>query len=182
LGLGVQVETERLVLREWRDTDREPFAALNADPEVMAHFPSVLTRTQSEALVERVVSSFAEQGWGLWATEVKATGEFIGFVGLAIPTFRAPFMPCVEIGWRLARDAWGHGYAPEGARASARFGFDELGLDEIVSFTSVTNTNSQRVMQKIGMTHDPADDFDHPNVPPGNPLRRHVLYRLGRPR
>jgi RimJ/RimL family protein N-acetyltransferase len=165
------IRTERLMLRQWREEDRDPFAALNADPEVMEHFPSTMTREQSDAFVDFNVATIAARGWGLWAVE--ADSGFIGFVGLNEPDF----MPGVEVGWRLARDAWGHGYATEAARAAIAYGFDELGLQEIVSFTSTTNLRSQRVMQRLGMTHDPADDFDHPRIADPR-LRRHVLYRL----
>ena len=164
------IRTERLVLRPWREEDKEPFAALNADPVVMEHFPSTMTREESDAFADYNIATIAERGWGLWAVD-PGTG-FIGFVGLNEPRFR----PGVEIGWRLARDAWGHGYATEAARAVLAFAFDELGLDEVISFTSTTNVRSQRVMERIGMTHDPADDFDHPNVADER-LRRHVLYR-----
>ena len=172
-----ELRTERLLLRPWRDEDREPFAALNADSVVMEHFPSTMTREQSDAFVDFLMDGFAERGWGLWAVE--AEGAFVGFVGLLVPRFEAHFTPAVEIGWRLARHAWGKGYATEAGRAVLDFAFGELGLDEVVSFTATTNLPSQRVMQRLGMTHDPADDFDHPRVPEG-PLRRHVLYRLRR--
>ncbi len=176
------IETERLVLREFLEVDRAPYAALNADPEVMAHFPSTLTRAQSDEMVDRIMARWAEQGHGLWAVEVQATGEFAGFVGLVRPTFETHFTPCVEVGWRLARWAWGRGYAPEAAEAVIAWGFANLDLprDEIVSFTTTLNLKSQRVMQKLGMTHDPADDFDHPLLPDWSE-RRHVLYRLQRP-
>lgn len=174
----VELRTERLVLRCWRAHDRAPYAALNADPEVMEHFPSTLTRAESDAHVDRIEAMFAQHGWGLWAVEVPGVAPFIGFVGLGVPRFEAAFTPCVEVGWRLTRHAWGRGYASEGARAALTFGFGELGLAEIVSFTSTRNVRSQAVMQRIGMTHDPADDFDHPSLAPGDPLRRHVLYRL----
>jgi RimJ/RimL family protein N-acetyltransferase len=169
------IRTERLLLRAWRDEDREPFAALNADPVVMEHFPSTMSREASDAFVDFNIETIAGRGWGLWAVEVVAAEEFVGFVGLNEPSFR----PGVEVGWRLKREAWGHGYATEAGMAAIRFGFDELGLDEIVSFTSTTNVRSQRVMERLGMTHDPADDFDHPNVDDPR-LRRHVLYRLAR--
>jgi RimJ/RimL family protein N-acetyltransferase len=165
------IRTERLVLRQWRDDDRAPFAALNADPVVMEHFPSTMTREQSDAFVDFNIRTIRERGWGLWA--VDADGMFIGFVGLNEPRF----MPGVEGGWRLARAAWGHGYATEAARAAVAFARDDLRLDEVVSFTATTNLRSQRVMQRLGMTHDPADDFDHPRVEDAR-LRRHVLYRL----
>ncbi|HEY0373669.1 MAG TPA: GNAT family N-acetyltransferase [Amnibacterium sp.] len=173
--------TERLLLRRWRDEDRGPFAALNADPAVMEHFPSPMTRAESDAFVDRIIAQHDEHGWGLWAVEVRATGRFIGFTGLAVPRFEAHFTPAVEVGWRLARDAWGSGYASEAARAAVAFGFDELGLEQIVSFTAVGNLRSRAVMVRIGMTHDPAEDFDHPALPEGHALRRHVLYRLPRP-
>lgn len=174
----MELRTSRLVLRQWREADLEPFAQLNADPEVMRHFPSPLTRGQSDALAERARTIVAERGWGLWAVEVVEHAPFIGFVGLAEPRFRAHFTPAIEVGWRLARDYWGKGYATEGARAALAFGFEELGLEEIVSFTSVVNERSQRVMERLGMTHNPADDFDHPLLAPGDILRPHVLYRL----
>jgi len=175
------LRTERLVLRRWRDADREPFAALNADPVVMEHFVARPTRAESDELVDRIEDTFDREGYGLWAAEVRATGGFAGFVGLWPATFDAPFTPAVEVGWRLARSAWGSGYATEAARMAARDGFDRLDLAEIVSFTSVGNTRSRRVMEKIGMTHDPADDFDHSALPAGHRLRHHVLYRLSRP-
>ena len=173
------IHTERLVLRQWRDEDRETFAALNADPIVMEHFPSTMTRAESDAYVDRVSATIAQRGWGTWAVEVAATGEFIGFVGLNEPRFEAHFTPAVEIGWRLARGAWGHGYATEAARAVLAYAFDELKLGEIVSFTTVENRRSRRVMERIGMSRDPADDFDHPNVT-NERIRPHVLYRLAR--
>jgi RimJ/RimL family protein N-acetyltransferase len=167
----------RVVLRQWRDEDREPFAALNADPEVMRYFPSTLDREQSDAMADWASGFIAERGWGLWAVEVPGVAPFIGFVGLSVPRF----MPdAVEIGWRLAREHWGHGYATEAARESLRIGFEEVGLDEIVSFTSTINEPSRRVMERIGMTRDPARDFDHPNVPEG-PLKRHIFYAIRRP-
>ncbi len=165
------------MLRHWCDEDREPFAALNVDPEVRRFFPSVLDRVQSDAEADRHAAALDERGWGLWAVEVVGGDPFIGFVGLAPP----PFMDVVEIGWRLARSCWGREYAPEGATAVLDHAFTALGLDEVVSFTAVPNAPSQRVMEKIGMSRDPADDFDHPNVPEGHPLRRHVLYRRRRP-
>jgi RimJ/RimL family protein N-acetyltransferase len=172
--------TERLILRRWRDSDREPFARLNADPEVMRHFLRPLTREESDAFVDRIETRFGERGYGLWAVERKEDGTFLGFTGLAYQTFEAPFTPCVEIGWRFDRAAWGHGYATEAARTALHFGFDEVGLDEIVSFTSLSNAPSIRVMERIGLHRDPRDDFDYPNMPEGHPLRRHLLYRLKR--
>ena len=172
-----ELRTPRLVLRAWQPRDLEPFAQMGADPEVMRHFPSLLTREQSDALAQDISSAITEQGWGMWAVEVLDSGRFAGFVGLNRPTFEAHFMPAVEVGWRLAREQWGLGYATEGARAAVEFGFRELGLDEIVAIAVPSNARSLRVMEKLGMTHDPADDFDHPRVPEG-PLRRHALYRL----
>lgn len=169
--------TRRLVLRQWRDEDRTPFAALNADPLVMEHFPALLTRDQSDALVDRCIERIQGDGYGLWAVEVRTGGEFIGFVGLAVPTWEAPFTPCTEIGWRLARSAWGQGYATEAANAVLATAFSACGLDEVVSFTTTGNLRSQRVMERIGMTHHACEDFDHPRLS-GGPLRRHVLYRL----
>jgi RimJ/RimL family protein N-acetyltransferase len=174
--------TERLLLRQWREDDREPFAAMNADPEVMRHFPSVLDREASDAVLDRLRAAVDEQGWGLWAVERLDTGQLLGFTGLSVPRHPLPFMPCVEVGWRLARPAWGHGFATEAAREALRVGFDELGLDEVVSFAVEGNTASRAVMERLGMTRDPADDFDHPALPVGDPLRRHVLYRVRRPR
>jgi RimJ/RimL family protein N-acetyltransferase len=176
------LRTERLVLRRWRVSDRAPFAALNADPEVMAHFLAPLRRADSDAMVDAIEARFDEIGYGQWAVEVVETGEFIGFTGLSVPRFTAHFTPAVEVGWRLARAAWGHGYASEAATRALEFGFVEVGLAEIVSFTVVGNRRSRAVMARIGMAHDPAGDFDHPSLPEGSPLRRHVLYRLTRER
>jgi RimJ/RimL family protein N-acetyltransferase len=173
-----ELNTERLVLRAWRVSDRAPYAVMNADPVVMRHFPSTLTPEESSAHVDRVEQHFAEHGFGLWAVEVPGEAPFIGFVGLDIPTFEAHFTPAVEIGWRLAKEHWGRGYAPEAATEVLRFAFDEACLDALVSMTTTTNLPSQRVMEKIGMTRDPADDFDHPRIAVGHRLRRHVLYRM----
>jgi RimJ/RimL family protein N-acetyltransferase len=172
--------TDRLLLRQWVDADREPFAAMNADPAVMEHFPATMTREQSDALVDRIIEGWGTHGFGLWALEVRETGRFIGFTGLSVPGFEAHFTPAVEVGWRLSKDAWGNGYATEAARASLAYGFGPAGLAEIVSFTTTTNVPSQRVMQRIGMSHDPADDFDHPRLEQGHRLQRHVLYRISR--
>ena len=206
-----EILTPRLRLRRWLPGDRAPFAAMNADPRVMEYFPKALTREESDALIERIEAHFEQRGFGLWAVEIRggarfagsagaaatekfaraagfagATGTtgfapFAGFIGLSVPRFQAHFTPCVEIGWRLAAEHWGHGYATEGARAVLDFGFEALGLEEIVSFTAEGNARSRRVMEKIGMTRNPADDFDHPSLPEGHPLRRHVLYRIVRP-
>jgi ribosomal-protein-alanine N-acetyltransferase len=172
--------TSRLILRRWRPSDREPFARLNGDPETMRHFVRPLTREESDALVDRIELRFDERGYGLWAVERREDGSFLGFVGLAYQTFEAPFTPCVEVGWRLDKSSWGRGYATEAAREALRFGFEEIGLEEIVSFTSREHAESRHVMEKIGLQRDPEDDFDHPNMPQGHPLRPHVLYRLTR--
>lgn len=172
--------TRRLLLRPWRLEDRAPFASLNANPRVMEHFPSILTRMESDALADRIEAHFAQHGYGLWAVELPGVASFIGFIGLAVPRFTAHFTPCVEIGWRLAVEHWGQGFAVEGASAALMFGFQQLHLNEIVSFTASANSRSRRVMEKLGMTHDPQDDFDHPLLPEGHPLQRHVLYRVDR--
>ena len=179
---GPTLQTERLLLRRWRESDRAPFAALNADPEVMRYFRGSLDRAGSDAFVDRIEKGFDELGYGLWAAEVRARNEFIGFVGLARQTYEAPFTPAVEVGWRLARTAWGHGYATEAARVALDFGFTAVGLGEIVSVTTRRNERSQAVMARLGMTRDPADDFDYPLYPEGHPLRPSVLYRLTRQR
>lgn len=173
-----EIRTERLLLRRWRETDLEPFAGLNADPEVRAYLQGPITRTQSDDAAHVIESDLERRGWGLWAVEVTETAEFIGFVGLAEANFSAPFTPSVEVGWRLARDAWGHGYATEGAKAALRFGFQEAHLPEILSFTATLNLRSRAVMERIGMERDLDGDFDHPLVPKGDPIRPHVLYRL----
>jgi RimJ/RimL family protein N-acetyltransferase len=175
-----ELRTPRLLLRGWRASDRPPFAALNADPRVMEHFPAPLDRQESDEFADRVEQGFAVHGFGLWAVEVPGEQDFIGFVGLAVPRFQAHFTPCVEVGWRLAAEAWGQGYASEAAAAALRYGFEDAGLEEIVSFTSPLNTRSVAVMRRIGMHRDPAEDFQHPALEPGSRLSRHVLYRLGR--
>ena len=175
-----ELRTERLVLRRWRDADRAPFAELNADRRVMAHMPSPLTRTESDALAARIDGGFAREGLGLWALELPGVAPFIGFTGLSIPGFCAPFTPCVEVGWRLARAHWGAGYATEAARGAIQDGFARLGLAEIVSFTASGNERSRRVMERLGMRRAAAEDFDHPRLGPEHPLARHVLYRLSR--
>jgi RimJ/RimL family protein N-acetyltransferase len=174
------VATERLWLRPWKEADLPAFAALNADPRVMEFLPKVLSRAESDARAAQIVEHFHEHGFGLWAVEVKAGAGFIGFVGLNVPAFEAHFTPCVEVGWRLACEHWGRGYATEAARAALAFGFDTLGLSEIVALTVPANERSRRVMERLGMTRSPADDFEHPNLPSGHPLRPHVLYRLAR--
>ena len=178
----IEVDTPRLRLRQWRDRDREPFAALNADPVVMEFFPSVHDRAASDASIDLWRSQFSTQGWSNWAVELRSTGELIGFTGLTVPRRVLPCSPCVEIGWRLAAEFWNRGYATEGAREALRFGWalQAPRLEEVVSFTVPANVRSRRVMEKLGMSHDPADDFEHPRLPPGHPLRRHVLYRARR--
>ena len=171
-------ETPRLLLRQWRDTDYAPFAALNADPPVRQYFPDILTTGQSRAQADAYRSLIDKNGWGLWALEVKRTGEFVGFTGLHAPSATLPFSPCVEVGWRLARDAWGCGYATEAAREAAIYGFEVLGLEEIVSFTAVGNARSRAVMERLGMRFD--RNFEHPGLPEGSLLREHCLYRMGR--
>lgn len=173
-----ELRTERLVLRQWREPDRDPWAALCADPRVMEHFPAALTREQADDFVDRHRAGIDERGWGLWAVEVPGVAPFIGFVGLAEPGFDADFTPCIEVGWRLAAEHWGRGYAPEAAGAALAFAFDVLALDDVVSFTFVGNANSRRVMEKIGMTFE--REFDHPNLP-GHRVERHVLYRAVAP-
>jgi ribosomal-protein-alanine N-acetyltransferase len=176
-GLG---STARLILRSWRPEDRAAFSAINADPRVMEFLGEPLTREQSDALADRIVGKIVRQGFGFWAVEVPGVAPLVGFVGLNVPTFDAPFMPAVEIGWRLGSAYWGRGYATEAARAVLEFGFDVAGLEEIVAFTTSRNERSRRVMERIGMTRDPADDFDHPSLAADDPLRPHVLYRLRR--
>jgi RimJ/RimL family protein N-acetyltransferase len=171
----VSLRTPRLLLRQWRPGDRAPFAALNADPRVMEYFPSRLTAGESDASADRCERALADRGWGLWAVEVPGEAPFIGFIGLA---HAGPGLPCsglVEVGWRLAATHWGHGYATEGARAAIAYAFDAVALPEIVSFTAARNRRSQAVMARLAMHRDPAE-FDHPRVPEGSPLRRHVLY------
>lgn len=180
-----ELRTDRLLLRGWLPDDLDPFAALNADPIVMEHFfHGMRSRQETADFITRIEAEFQDRGFGLWAVEVPGAAGFIGFVGLHAALFEAPFTPAVEVGWRLAKAHWGHGYATEAARAAVAFGFEHAGLREIVSFTSVGNLRSQRVMQRIGMTRDRAGDFEHPAVPAGHPVRPHVLYKLeaGAPR
>ena len=174
------LQTERLILRRPCEADREPFARMNADPRVMEFFPATLSRQESDALMNRIESHLERHGFSWCAAELRDTGEFIGFIGLSVPPFVAAFSPCVEIGWRLAAEFWGRGLATEGARAVRESAFAKLGLEEIVSFTTVENVRSRRVMEKLGMTRDAADDFDHPLLPEGHPQGPHVLYRLRR--
>ena len=177
----IEFDTARLRLRQWRESDCAPFAAMAADPQVMEFLLPLPTRADSDAMVERGRTRIAENGWGFWAVEHKATGEFIGFTGLNVPLATLPFSPCVEIGWRLARHAWGQGFATEAARGALQVGFERLGFAEIVAFTALGNLRSAAVMKRIGMHEDVAGAFDHPAVPEGHPLRRHRLYRIARP-
>jgi RimJ/RimL family protein N-acetyltransferase len=172
-----ELRTERLLLRRWRESDRLPFQQMNADPRVMEFFPESLIPEASDALFNRAQQHFDKHGFGPFAVELLDNGSFIGFIGLSIPAFEAHFMPAVEIGWRLAFNHWGKGLATEGARAAHDFGLHMLRLEQVVSFTVPANVRSRRVMERLGMTHDPADDFEHPALPAGHPLRRHVLYR-----
>lgn len=175
----IEFETERLRLRQWRRSDYTPFAALNADPRVMACYPNTFDRKTSDALARHCREQIANNGWGFWAVELKASGAFIGFVGLHIPKADLPFAPCVEIGWRLAHFYWGKGYATEAAKGALRIGFEQLGLKEIVSFTMLKNARSRAVMERLGMQQE-VDTFLHPMLPEQSPLREHVLYRLSR--
>ncbi|MGD0858940.1 MAG: GNAT family N-acetyltransferase [Terracidiphilus sp.] len=172
------IPTGRLVLRRWRDSDRRPFQALNTDPRVMEFMPGLLSPQASDELIARIEQHFDRHGFGVYAAEFSETKTLIGYIGLNIPDFDAPFMPAVEIAWRLARDYWGRGLATEGARAVVQHAFEALSLSSLVSFTVPQNLRSRRVMEKIGMVHDPKDDFEHPSLPTGHPLRSHVLYRI----
>lgn len=174
------LETERLILRQWRDDDVAPFAAMNADPQVTAALGIKPDPSGTKALVERISAGFQQNGFGLWAVEVRGIAPFIGFTGLSIPRFEAPFMPAVEVGWRLAFAHWGKGYATEGARAAVNFGFNTVGLAEIVSFASAANIRSHAVMKRLGMRYDSRDDFNYPGIDLADPLARHLLYRLKR--
>lgn len=169
--------TSRLQLRLWRDEDLEPYAALNGDPRVREFFPSLQTHQRSADSMQFIRDHWQRRGFGLWAVEVIGGAPFIGFIGLSVPSFDAPFMPCVELGYRLAFEHWGGGYATEGSRAAIEYGFATIGLSEIVAMTAVGNERSRRVMERLGMRRNPTD-FDHPNIAAGHHLCRHVLYRL----
>jgi ribosomal-protein-alanine N-acetyltransferase len=171
------LNTGRLILRPWQAQDRAPFAAINRDPTVMQFMPAPLSTEESDAFIDRIELHFNQHGFGLWAAQLRNPDQFIGYIGLAVPCFQAPFMPAVEIGWRLASEFWRRGLATEGARAIVEHAFRVLELPALVSFTVPANLPSRRVMEKLGMTHDPADDFDHPLLQEGHPLRGHVLYR-----
>ncbi|MGF1734813.1 GNAT family N-acetyltransferase [Photobacterium satsumensis] len=174
-----QLETDRLILRQWKREDYPVYAKLNADPAVMNYFPAVLSPQESDAQAARITQLIAERGWGFWAVELKATGQFIGFVGLHSQDEHSgiPNAPFVEIGWRLAKEHWGKGYAPEAASRALQFAFCELSAPSIYAFTALPNTPSQRVMGKIGMVNI-GQDFDHPKLPQGHSLQRHCLYQI----
>lgn len=167
-------------MRPWLQSDLAPFAAINSDPRVMEYMPKLLTRDESDRMVTKVREGFDNNGFGLWAVEVQGGAPFIGFVGLSIPSFQTHFTPCVEVGWRLAREHWGNGYATEAGRKALKLGFEEFDLNEIVSFTTVANWRSRAVMERLGLSHDPADDFDHPTLSPDHPIYPHVLYRISK--
>ena len=177
MSISLEVETPRLVLRQWRADDRKPFAEMNADPRV-TEFLLPLSAPESDALANRLAAGIDEHGWGFWAVEAPGVAPFVGFVGIKPMPPVLPFAPGVEVGWRLAQPFWGRGYASEAALAALRVGFEQVGLGEIVAFTAVGNRRSRAVMARLGMQED-ADPFDHPAVPEGHPLRRHVLYRMG---
>jgi RimJ/RimL family protein N-acetyltransferase len=180
MNLPRELRTDRLYLRRWLPGDRPPFARLNGDSRVVDFLLGALAPPESDALVDRIEAHFERHGFGLWAVEIPGLSPFAGFVGLSVPRFEAPFTPCIEVSWRLDAVYWNRGYATEGARAALTFGFRWLRAEEIVSFTVPANVRSRRVMQKLGMTHSADDDFDHPLLAEGHPLRRHVLYRLRR--
>jgi RimJ/RimL family protein N-acetyltransferase len=177
VSAGPQLRTERTLLRRWRAADVDPFAAINADPLVMEHFPSMLSRADSAALIERIERLFEENGYGLWAVELPGESELIGFVGLAPVGVELSCAPAIEIGWRLGRAAWGRGLAAEAARAVMAFAFDELALPDLLAYTAVANTRSRRLMERLGMRRDPAEDFVHSGLPAGHRLAAHVLDR-----
>lgn len=173
------LQTDRLLLRQWKPQDLAPFARLNADPEVMRYFVNPLNREQSDALAQRCISLIEENGWGFWALELRETAQFLGFSGLHSPEYALPFSPCIEIGWRLAKEYWGHGYATEAANRVLTFAFETLQITQVVSFTSLLNTRSQSVMQRVGMVNA-GQNFKHPLLPEEHPLAEHVLYKKTR--
>ena len=172
-----ELKTERLLLREWSDRDLSGFAELNSDPETMAFFPGQLSREESDAVAEKCQSLISKRGWGFWAVELKSSGEFMGFVGLHTPKPNLPFSPCVEIGWRLLKKYWGKGYATEAAQASLGYAFNTLNLNEVVSFTTVSNVRSRSVMQRLGFSNT-HQNFEHPDIDKGHLLSEHVLYKI----
>ncbi len=175
----MNLETERLILRQWKEDDYSSFAALNADSSVMEFFQNQLSRAESDKMANKIRSLITERGWGLWAVELKETCEFMGFTGLHIPTAALPFSPCVEVGWRLKKKFWGHGYAPEAAKESLKFAFNNLELDEVVSFATLHNSKSHSVMRKIGMSNS-NQNFMHPDIDDGSPLKEHVLFKISK--
>ena len=174
----IVLRTERLILRDGRDEDVEAFAALNADPEVGEFILGPIARAKSDELAAIIRADIAKDGWGLWAVEIVGGAPFIGFTGITPIDFEASFAPATEIGWRLARPAWGKGYATEAANAVLAHAFDTLGMDALVSITATINVRSRRVMERIGMQRDLTGDFDHPKIAPNHPISRHVLYRI----
>jgi RimJ/RimL family protein N-acetyltransferase len=178
--MSIAASTGRLILREWRSEDREPFARMNADPKVMEFQPGVLSHQESNAFVDRIEAHFRQRGFCLYAAELRHDQRFIGFIGIHVPNFESAFMPCVEIGWRLAPDVWGQGLATEGGKEVVRQAFTRLGLDELVSFTACINARARHLIEKMGMSRNPIEDFEHPKVAEGHVLRQHVLYRLRR--
>jgi RimJ/RimL family protein N-acetyltransferase len=178
MAMAGRLITNRILLRRWQESDREPFRALNVDARVMEFFPALLKPDESDQAITRVELHFERHGFGFYAAELIETGKFIGFIGLNVPAFDAPFMPAVEIGWRLAYEQWGRGLATEGASAVVRSAWEDVRLASLVSFTTAANFRSRRVMEKIGMIHDSAADFEHPNLPEGHSMRPHVLYRI----
>lgn len=177
-GRTPQLRTRRLLLRRWQEQDREPFSAISADPKVMEHFPASLSRAQSAALIERTEASFDAHGYGLWAVELCGESSLVGFLGALAVEDDLPFYPAVELGWRLGREFWGRGIATEGARAVSEYAFQTLGLRELVAYTAARNLRSQRVMERLGMHRDAAEDFLHPKLSLDHPLAPHMLYRL----
>jgi RimJ/RimL family protein N-acetyltransferase len=175
------LNSPRLQLRPWRQSDLAPFAALNADPGAMEFMPQCLSQAQSDDFARHAQAALVERGWGLWAVQLHSSGEFLGCVGLSVPSYTTHFTPCIAADWRLKRACWGHGYATEAARESLRFAFEKLAVPRVVSFTVPANLRSRAVMERLGMTRDPGEDFEHPKLPPGHPLRPHVLYRLAKP-
>jgi len=174
------LETDRLILRSWRESDLSPMVAINQDLKVCEYFPEIGNRDTTITLIDRIIKHDEERGFSLYAVEIKATQEMIGFLGLMTPSFEAHFTPAIEIGWRLSSQHWNQGFATEGAKAVLKHTFTDLNLDEVVSFTALNNQASRRVMEKIGMKHNPNDDFDHPKLGENSPLKRHVLYRLSK--
>ncbi|MCP4342668.1 MAG: GNAT family N-acetyltransferase [Desulfobulbaceae bacterium] len=172
-----ELETDRLLLRQWKNQDLSAFAKLTADSEVMEYFPSTLSSEESNAMAQKCKSLISERGWGVWASELKESGDFIGFVGIHKPKATLPFSPCVEIGWRLLREHWGNGYATEAAAEALRFSFESLGLNEVVSFTTVSNYRSRSVMEHLGLSNT-NQNFEHPDIPDGHQLSEHVLYKI----